>query len=98
MFFGVIYVRISYERHLRRHLFLNEIATAFLASVCPITNLSRYWTTFGGVSADSLRVIDWKIFLVVDYSMGSSIFSLVLEKRHLGWDLKAREWMEDFKV
>lgn len=67
MFFGVIYVLISSERHFLLHLFLNEMATAFLASPCPITNLSRYATTFEGVSSDSFRVIDWKIFFVVDY-------------------------------
>jgi hypothetical protein len=80
MFFGVIYVRISSERHLRRHRFRNEIATAFLASACPMMNLFRYSTTLGGVRVDSLSVIDWKIFLVVDYSFGSSMLALVLEK------------------
>ena len=40
-FLGVIYVLISYGKHLRLHLFLKEIATALLASAWPMTNLSR---------------------------------------------------------
>ena len=63
-FLGVIYVFICSGSSLLLHLFLNAQAIAFLASFCPITNLSRYSTSLWGVRSDYAPSADFSsIFL-----------------------------------
>lgn len=86
-FLGVIYVLISSGRSFRRQRFLKAQATALLASGCPITNLSRYYTSFSGVRSAYEFSRDLNIFLIP----AESLFQPKLEGCMLASKIEKRD-------